>query len=220
MRYMACKPASSSWHSNRIKNSKRNNQRKRQKSQPSSPPQYTSSISVSHRFRFKAAAAGNENVSPSDLLLLMAMTTLNATPNLSFGIATRVKVNKIQIWGPMAADLVPVTVYVDWVGSTTNIFSGRSNKVMDTSMSASQAARISSRPPKNSICSSWLPTSAQTLFEIGYPANAIIDLDLSFTLLDDTSEAHANIATNLVSTAGIFGCVAIGDLEPIGLVQL
>lgn len=159
-------------------------------------------------------------MSPTDLLLLMAMTTENAVPNSASSLATRVKVNRVSMWGPMAADLKPVTVALDWEGSTTNLFSGNSRRITDTSMSATYCARLSSKPPKNSVCSGWVPTSAQSLFELVYPENAIIDLHLSFALRDDLSESTPSIAVSEVATAGVFGSVAIGNLVPVGLVQL
>lgn len=147
------------------------------------PPQFTPSFVLKKRLRFSAVAASTTTLTPQNLgdLWCVAATTTSA-----YQIAQSVRLKKIEIWGPMASDLVPVTVSVDWTGSTVPGLFGKSNRVSDTSMGSTEPSYITTKPPAGSQIAQWLSASdTQNLCKLTYPLGAIIDIHYEFVARDD-----------------------------------
>lgn len=110
------------------------------------------------------------------------------TATSAFQIAAFIRIKKIEMWGPMAADLVPVTVSVDWTGAATAGLFGKSNVVSDTSVGSSEAAHLVSRPPQGSQISEWLnAANGNAAFNLTFPSGTIIDFTYEFVGRDDAS---------------------------------
>lgn len=187
------------------------------KPQPNSPPQLQTSIQVDKIFRFRSSAAGTIALEPNDLLFLLSCS-ISATQSAS--LATSVKLKEISMWGPMAADLVPVQVSIDWNTNNSGLFGGRSNEIVDLSMTASHPAKLRSKPPKDSVCRQWLNASnSLSMCTFSFPVNCIIDIRVSFMLRDESTTAPL-LSTSTIATVGLFGVIPIGVLQPIGLVAL
>lgn len=138
------------------------------------------------KLRFKATAASASTVltakSFADLLCVAATTTS------AYAMASHTRLRKIEMWGPMASDLVPVTVTIDWIGSSTSGGFGKSNRVSDTSMGSAEPAHLVARPPPGSQIAEWLQgSSSNNVVQLVFPANTIIDLTYELVMFDDAS---------------------------------
>ncbi len=92
------------------------------------------------------------------------------------------------MWGPMASDLVPVTVSCDWTGAAPQGGFGKSNRVSDTSMGSSEPAHIVTRPPPASQIAQWLGGASSTaICSLVYPLGTLIDVTLEYVIRDDAS---------------------------------
>ncbi len=162
---------------------KRNNQRGRNGGGSIHPQPFQPSFVLKKKIRFKAVAAATPTITYNDLLDLWCVA---ATATSAYRLATAVRIRKIELWGPMASDLVPVTVSVDWSGSTTAGAYGKSNKVSDTSMGSSEPAHLVTRPPPQSQSSQWIQTtSAINMCSLAFPAGTVIDLSYDLVVRDD-----------------------------------
>ena len=148
------------------------------------PQQFSPTRVIKCRYRFKATAlsAGDSITGVSILDILCVATGAAAASQLGNFFRMR----KVEIWGPMAQDLVPVTVQVEWPSTGAGAF-GKSVVHSDTSMGSSEPAHVISRPPPNSQATQWMATTASILMIVKYPANAIIDFTYDLVLRDDAS---------------------------------
>jgi hypothetical protein len=164
------------------------------------PTQFTSSYMImKKKLRFQASSATTFSLFPQSLgdAWCMAATTTSA-----YQLAENVRVRKIEMWGPPASNLVPVTVSVDWSGSTTPGVFGKSNLVSDTSVGSTEPAYISTQPPPGSQVAQWLSSASQlVLCVITVPLNGILDISYDIVVRDDAS-AHSVAGTVAGATVG------------------
>lgn len=178
----------------------------------SHPEPFQPSFVLKKRLRFKAVAAATTTLTFNDLFDLWCMA---ATTTSAYRLAQAFRVKKIEVWGPMASDLVPVTVSCDWTGSTTSGSFGKSNRVSDTSMGSTEPAHLSSRPPAGSQIAQWITGGSTTPFCIlTYPLGSVVDLTYEIVCRDDgtaqsvaSAVAGATVGANYVraldSTSGV-----------------
>lgn len=162
----------------------------------SHPPQFVPTYVVHKKLRFKAVAAATE-ASPTALYIKSFgdLWCTAATTTSAYQLASHTRLKKIEMWGPMASDLVPVTVSCDWTGSTSPGFMGRSNRVSDTSLGSTEPAHLVTRPPPGAQISQWSssqialgPTSE--VCRLVYPANTVIDITYDLVVRDDASAVN------------------------------
>ncbi len=178
------------------------------------PPQFTSSFIVRKKLRFKAAAAGTTALTPASFGDLWCVA---ATATSAYQLAQFVRLRKIEMWGPMASDLVPVTVSCDWTGSANPGTFGRSNRVSDTSIGASEPAYISTSPPAGTQISEWLASnSPQALCSLTYPLGTVIDVTYELVVRDDGT---ANAVTGAVAGATV-GANYVRALDSVSATNL
>lgn len=175
------------------------------------PQPFQPSFVLKKKIRFKAVAAATTTLTFNDLYDLWCVA---ATTTSAYRIASAIRVRKIEIWGPMASDLVPVTVVVDWTGSTTSGSFGKSNRVSDTSMGSAEPAHLVTRPPPGSQIAQWLTGgSTTTICSLTYPLGSVIDLSYELVARDDgtaqsvaSAVAGATVGANYIraldSTSG------------------
>lgn len=163
----------------------------------SHPSEFTPTVVVRRRLRFKATAlsAADAIASISVQDLWMMATAANAGNQLG----DTFRIHAVEIWGPMAADLVPVTVSVEWTDPNLGAI-GKSVRHSDTSMGSATPAHVRSVPPKTSQVSQWTNSSAGSLFTLAYPANAVVDFVYSLVLRDT---AAATVVTGAVAGATV-----------------
>lgn len=164
------------------------NQRKRGEVVPH-PPQFTPTFVLRKKLRFQAVAAAT---TPITILSLGDLWCVAATAVSAYQLASHIRLKKIEIWGPMSSTLVPVTVTIDWIGSTVGSF-GKSNRVSDTSMGSTEAAHVKSAPPPGSQIAQWCAAAAtNAICNVTYPIGAIIDISYEVVVRDDASVQAVN----------------------------
>lgn len=164
----------------------------------SHPRSFQPTFSLTKKFRFQTTSAATTSVLIKDLgdLWCVAVNTTSAVQ-----LAEYVRVRKIEMWGPMASSLSPVTVTIDWVGSTTAGTFGKSTRISDTSIGSSEPAHVKSRPPEDSQISEWLSAAnTAVICSLTYPIGTIIDLTYDIVIRDDASTL---IVTGAVAGATI-----------------
>jgi hypothetical protein len=153
--------------------------------------QFQPTVRVDHVFRFQATAAGTSTIEIKDLGDLWCVA---ATAVTAYQLAESVRIRKIEMWGPPAATLAPVTVSIDWFGVTLGA-AGSNARTSDTSVGATRVAHLSVMPPRSSQLSEWQPAvNTSLVFSLVYPANAIIDLHYSVMVREDGSAAAVTTA--------------------------
>jgi len=149
------------------------------------PPQFQPTIIVSKKLRFQASASSARTLTVKSFADLWCVA---ATTTSAYQLASHVRVKKVEMWSPMAADLTPVTCRIDWTGSASVGGFGKSNRVSDTSMGASSPAHLASRPPANSQISQWCEAaSTNEVCRIDVPVGTVIDLTYDLVVRDDAS---------------------------------
>jgi len=183
------------------------------------PPSIPATLTVGHTLRFRAAAAGTYSITWQDLgdLLCVADTSTSA-----YQIVSNVRLRTVEIWAPMAADLVPVTTSLEWPLTGGGV-AGNSVIRTDTSMGSNIPAHVRCKPPRFTLDSyQQISNLSNTAFKIVVPVNSIIDVSLTVTLRDDGS---VNAVTGAVAaaTVGALYCRALSStssttaLPPISL---
>jgi len=139
-------------------------------------------VSVSKTFRFKSAlAVTGSAIRPIDLCSVLVVAT---TANELYRLCNNVRLRSVEIWGPPAADLTPVTVSVEWGGGEG--YAGASRRITDTSMGSTMPAHVRALPPRGSMAGLWhVDTSTGTLATIICPINSIVDVHVDVTFHDD-----------------------------------
>jgi len=184
------------------------------------PPQFQPTFTVKKKLRFQAKAA---STGTGSLLLArdfgdlwcVATTTTSASQLAEF-----FRVKKIEMWGPMSASLVPVTVSVDWPGSTLAGVFGKSNRVSDTSMGSTEPAHLVTRPPPGSQIAEWLSaSSAAAICSLVYPLGTIIDMTYEIVVRDDaTSQPVLAVVAGAIVGANYIRSLdntSVNDLSPV-----
>lgn len=173
------------------------------------PPQFKASIVCNYTFRFKATSALSAvSIQSNDVsnLIQMAATTTN-----SYSLLETFKIKSVSMWGPMASDLVPVTVSLEWSDNLTQLDTNRTLH-SDTSMGSAQVASILCRPPKNSTAGMWQGTgSTSPVFILNGPINTVVDLNISFTIINNFNGDSAPLAITVAGAT--VGQVYFGRLD-------
>ena len=112
-------------------------------------------------------------------------------------IANSVKVHKVSIWSPPAAQGGTATCSVTW--STANDYTAMV-EVSDTTMSTAIPAHVSTKPPPGSAASFWLGAGTNTIFTVIAPTGSIIDVHCTHVLYD--TQAAGTTVTVAAGTLG------------------
>lgn len=136
--------------------------------------------------QYSATAAGANVITNNSLgsIFCMATSGVSLTP-----LSSAVRVRKISLWGPMVANLNPVTVSLEWnnsVGAGAYAIGGPDLRFSDTSIGSNRGAFLSVKPPKGSYASTWLipTTTAVNVCTLNLPANGVVHLDLEMVFSD------------------------------------
>jgi hypothetical protein len=183
------------------------------------PEAFTASVSFTKRFRIQYPTGGPTTVifSNVDLAKLLSVC-LDVTTAVS--LVDRFRINRVEVFGPMSSALTPVTVKLEFLGSTQS-FSGNTKLYSDTSMSSVSAAYLNVRPDPNSASGMWTTTSAsvsQDMFAVTYVPGSIIDIVLEVTLNDGVVGNLPFVVSG--QTAGKIGTKCPTGASSLGLPNL
>lgn len=161
-----------------------------------------SNVVLSHKYRFTSSSGTPTTINVNSLLGAAGTmcTVANTTVSTFF---ESVRVGRVQIWTPPAAQGSFATCSLEWFGGT----SANNLEVSDTSISTATPAYISSRPPRLSLAAFWQKPAALNLFQLTAPSGSIIDVDLELIMSDDeTTPATTAVASG---TLGIVYYLAL-----------
>lgn len=172
------------------------------------PPQISSNVRMSHRFRFISSGAVSGITFTSDSLLGAAGgigTVTNSTIALCY---ESVRLKKIEVWAPPASQGAAATVSVEWLGQNSP-----SIEISDTTLSVSQNAHIVGSPPRTSLASFWqVVGSPQNLFVLTCPTGSVVDIEADYLFVDRSTA----VGTALGLTTVVIGRVYFLALDRVG----
>jgi len=184
-----------------------------QPSSPQHPPVFDAALSSKHRFRFQASAPlVNTIIGTANLLGLLKMAV---TATSAQSLLTAVRIKRVAIWGPPAADLVPVTTSIEYsVGTGAANIGNRPRVFSDTSVGSTRVAAVSISPDPQSAASMWQlrQTTATTngaVFILNGPANSIVDVDMDVVI--QNGETASAAAVTVGATVGVIYADALDN---------
>jgi hypothetical protein len=172
------------------------------------PPQLKTAVSCTHTFRFKASSA--LTAVQIQAHFLNDLIQVAATTTTAYTIIDTFRIKRVTMWGPMASDLVPVTVSLEWVDAVTQLDSNRALH-SDTSMGSNRCAFISCKPPKMTTSVMWQGDSTNPAFILNGPVNTIVDVTLQFTIINNLNGDDNPVAITVAGAA--VGQVYMGRLD-------
>jgi len=160
------------------------------------PPMFKSNVVFKHTFRF-TSSSGTPTAIVAKSLLGMAGTIGTVANTTVAAYVGSVKLNRIKIWSPPAAQGDFATCSVEFNASGNGV----TMEYSDTSVSVTTPAIVETSPPPNSNAAFWQnPAVANNqLFTITAPTNSIIDVSCELILFDSEDSAQ----TFAVSTATV-----------------
>jgi len=153
------------------------------------------------RFRFDVVnAVTSASITIADLIGLISVGGSVSTQVVSLIASLRVR--KVSIWGPVAAQGQSVAVSCQWVGGQ---FAKNSTK-MDQTNSVTAPAYISTKPPKMSQASFWVSASstASSLALISCPGGSVVDVDLDLVVNNGTVAPASYTVTGPATSAVVY----------------
>lgn len=170
---------------------------------------------VGRVFRFQAQAALSDTpVNANDLLNLMVMAT---TATTSGRLIETIRIRKIEMWAPMASDLIPVTASVEFTTSAALQIGAKRELHSDTSMGAMRCAYVAAKPSPLSAAGQWVPSDGNTweYMLLNCPDNTIIDLHVTMVLKNTEATSTGTAPTGATAGRVYYGCLTGSSSETV-----
>ncbi len=173
------------------------------------PPPFNAAIVVKKTLRFKSNAAFSTLFTATQLLDLLCVAD---TASSAYRLFSSLKIHSIEMWGPMASDLAPVTVSIEYQTPAAAGVGGPNFLKSDTSMGADQCAHVAAGPPQNSQAAMWQSRLASSqIVTLQGPTNTVVDVHLSLCLQNgETATAVASAVSG--ATVGTIYCRGLDAL--------
>jgi hypothetical protein len=161
------------------------------------PPMLSSNVRTTHKFRFIANAAFSDTITSKCCFGAAGGigTVTNSTVSFCY---ESMRLLKVEAWSPPATQGASSTISVEWLSTNSP-----SIEVSDTTVSVSQNAHISTRPPVGSLASFWQQIDTTfALFTLVCPINTVIDVTMELIQLDRSTVAasQTTVATVVLGT--------------------
>jgi hypothetical protein len=164
------------------------------------PPQISSNVRMTHRFRFISSAAVSGITITSDSLMNCAGgigTVTNSTISLCY---ESVRLKKVEVWAPPASQGAAATVSVEWLGQNSP-----SIEISDTTISVSQNAHVVGAPPRTSLAAFWqVVGSPQNLFVLTCPTGSVVDFEADYLFVDRSTAAGTQAGLTTVVIGNVY----------------
>ncbi len=176
------------------------------------PPSLPITVRTGHTFRFSALSAiSNRVLGFIQVLDLMCMATGTTSAWRLFG---SVKLKRLEIWAAASSTGNPVTVSFSKVSSTAGS-NGDSVLYSDTVLGTARNAYICVKFSDREQVGQWQGASTTGSYgQITVPANAVVDLTLSFTLNDSSTGPQAVTGTVTGAITGYVYQRALDNTDP------
>jgi hypothetical protein len=148
---------------------------------------------------------GSFAITRADLLSRLVMAT-GAT--VAYRLFSAVKIKEVELFGDPNAG--QSSVEIQWQSEY-----GPTKVVTDVSTSTAYPARLSSKPPMNSLASFWSTTGSNestVLFRLNTTATGMI-IDLTFTAVLGNAHLGETVATAITISGGTAGNVGSPSLD-------
>jgi hypothetical protein len=162
-------------------------------------PRIVTSSSVNHTFRYTTnatVAAPGTSVTRGQMLNALIMNAGGGTTNGR--ITNAIKLNSISIWsiagGVASGTPVATSCSIEWLSEY-----GPSKLIIDTSINPAVMAMIHSKPPPGSLAGFWSvrgSNESTVLFNITAVVNAVVDVNVTYNIQDDTSVTSVTTAAS------------------------
>lgn len=166
---------------------------------PRAPMEFEATFKSFKRLRFAAGSSGTITITRANLLDLMVLASGTTT---AYRLFDAVKLNGIQIWGPVdTAEGAYETVSVQWLSTYAPAIVESASGI-----GTAFGPRLSTRPPAKSLAGFWSLTgiSESDVLCVISGANSIIDLLLEFriqnNLFAETAPASVTVTSATVGT--------------------
>lgn len=170
------------------------------------PLQLPVSAFVPRTLRFISTSATRTGVTVPSLLLACG-GICTATNSTITGWSAAVRITRVKMWCPVSQQGSSATVSIEWEG--TSGFQPNTT-ISDTSVSVTEPAHISVRPPPRSAASFyWSSTNTSTLFYLNAPVGTIIEVDCVAV----TNDGNQTPVSGTVA-AGTLGSIYYLSLDP------
>jgi hypothetical protein len=187
------------------------------------PPQIQSVKTIKGSTRFLDSTGANGNFTVADLLNLPGVLAGSATAG--YGIASTVRLKKVEVWSPVTSAGSSVSCTItdtsNSTGSLDGVGSGLPTVVQDSSISFDRPAHIVFVPKPTRLSGSWLNTnmvSTQRLFLLQEPVGSIVDIHYEFVCSLSLPQASPSQVLVAASTGLMYKRAAIGgELIPQGV---
>ena len=183
----------------RAGNSRGNSGRSPRKIIPRNPPEFQSTISVGHTFRFKATAASSDlSITALSLLNLIVVATTTAA---STRVLAAIRLKRIRLWAPVSSSFASQTISIEWEGSQAP------SRIRSDTAVYPNSAHIQAKPPAESSSCWWYLNGSNesvSIFRISAPAETILDLDVSLKFIDNEVATAGPASGGTTFTAGTF----------------
>jgi hypothetical protein len=189
---------------------------------PHLPPMLSTTMAVTHRFRFSIATD----------LAVQAITVLTAAGACGgiYGQSTQfypwastIRVRKVTLW-PSATLSGVGNPTIQWQSAGGGFTKDEAkNEAVPSGITVDTP--LVSKPPPNSLVSDWLEVNfsyADTIFSVTAPAGCVMDVDMSFTLgnaLQPSSSVVQTVGSNVVGNVyyNYLDGYANGNIKPLGV---
>jgi len=182
------------------------------------PAPIRANLEMKHHYRFTSSAATLTSI--TDTLLLTAAGVMAVSATAANSIHRTVKVNRIEVWTPPAAQGSAATCSVAFPAPNNS----PAREYSDTTISTAEPAHVIAVPPPQSLCSFWQSGTGVTMFNLVAPAGSIIDVWLSLVIGDATLGAAAVLVgatTGVMYYCSLDSATAAGSIyTPVGLTRL
>lgn len=184
--------------SRRMMSGPRSGRKGRNRSAPSRlPPVLQTSPVVNHTFRYVNSSASPTTISVGNLLLTCGGVCTVANTTFA-GVATSVRLRRIQVWAaPNTSSSASANVI--WLpGAFAGIIKDV-EKNTTIPMGLTTTTTLDERPPRNSLAADWLSSSlaSSQVFTIACAAGSVIDVSLTFTILNNLPNASSGISSGV-----------------------
>jgi hypothetical protein len=170
-------------------------------------PQFASTVSVRHHFRYQASGVlSNKSITRGSLLNLLVSGAFQLTNQLN-RLFSAVKLNKVEARCPTGgSDVALNTLSIEWFSTL-----GPTSEVSDTGTPLHPPILVTS-PPRQSLAGFWSLTGtseSDVLFQINGPTGTIVDIWIEATLQDGESPTVI-VPTNAPSNGALYALALDG----------
>ena len=196
------------------------------------PQPYKSQPEHVRKFRFQSTQGNNFTITRECLLNLIgfvAPNPLTTTVQAFTSIIGGIKLDRVQVWSSTYDVANPfTTVSVLWNGANSP------NKEVSDTGNSQRPAHVTSSPPKDTLAQFWSlqtnTTQNEVLFTLRVNDSDIIDINVTYVLLDGPTTQTFAVATPATPTSGLYyaaldnrsttGTLGTQALQPVSLTQV